>query len=37
VRVRHLVAGFSGSPHLRHWHRIPPGQHNFQVILFRNY
>ena len=31
VRVRHLVAGFYGSPHLRHWHRIPPGQHNFQV------
>jgi hypothetical protein len=33
VRARHFGAGFSGSPHLRHWHRPPPGQHPGHFIL----
>ncbi len=33
VRVRHLVAGFSGSPHLRHRYRPPPGQRPGHFIL----
>jgi hypothetical protein len=34
VRVRRLGAGSPGPPHLCRRHRSPPGQHNFQVILF---